>query len=146
MRDKVTLAETCIELAKRTVDDPSEPAASFRGGGFADAVRIAANILRIGAEETDRSLEPLLKRTPAIRDAFDISSDDMPDYSTVCKWYQDLMMTVWRLLLRHSAELAGPSGRAAIDSTFFERHQASSHYLSHGLYLRETESDVVGRY
>ena len=31
---------------------------------------------------------------------------------------------------RHSAEAAGISGRAAIDSTFFERHQASSHYVS----------------
>jgi hypothetical protein len=28
------------------------------------------------------------------------------------------------------AEVAGISGRAAIDSTFFERHQASSHYVS----------------
>ncbi len=40
------------------------------------------------------------------------------------------MMEVWRLLLRHSAEIAGTSGRAAIDSTFFERLQASSNYIS----------------
>lgn len=39
-------------------------------------------------------------------------------------------MEVWRLLLRHSAEIAGTSGRAAIDSTFFERLQASSNYIS----------------
>jgi IS5 family transposase len=85
-------------------------------------------MLRIGAEATYRSLETLIEQTPGIQDAFDI--DDSPDYSTVCKWYQDLMMEVWRLLLRHSAEIAGTSGRATIDNTFFKRHQASSHYVS----------------
>ena len=130
MRDKVTLSEKCIELAKRVVDEPDEPAAPNSGGGFGDAVQIAANMLRIGAEETYRGLERLIQQTPGIRDAFDIESDDVPDYSTVCKWYQNLMMDVWRLLLRHSAEIAGTSGRAAIDSTFFERHQGSSHYVS----------------
>jgi hypothetical protein len=62
------------------------------------------NLLRIGAEATYRSLETLIERTPSIQDAFDI--DGSPDYST---------------------GIAGISGRAAIDSTFFERHQASSH-------------------
>ena len=129
MRDKVTLSEKCIELAKRVVGDDDEPAAPDGGGGFGKAVQLATNMLRIGAEETYRSLETLIKQTPGVRDAFEID-EDVPDYSTVCKWYQDLIMEVWRLLLRHSAEIAGTSGRAAIDSTFFERHQASSHYVS----------------
>lgn len=47
------------------------------------------------------------------------------------------MMEVWRLLLRHSAEIAGISGRAAVDSTFFERHHASSHYGSRTDYTFE---------
>lgn len=130
MRDKVTLSEKCIELANHVVDDPDEPAAPEGGGGFSEAFQIAANMLRIGAEETYRSLEALLEHTPAVRTALGIDSDDVPDSSSVCKWYQELMMEVWRLLLRHSAEVAGTSGRAAIDSTFFERHQASSHYVS----------------
>jgi len=129
MKDKVTLSEKCIELAKLVGDDDDEPAAPDGGGGFGEAVQLAANMLRIGAEETYRSLETLIKQTPGIRDAFEID-DDVPDYSTVRKWYQDLMMKVWRLLLRHSVEIAGTSGRATIDSTLFERHQASSHYVS----------------
>ena len=129
MRDKVTLSEKCIELANHVVDDPDEPAAPAGDGGFSEAFQIAANMLRIGAEETYRSLETLLKRTPAIRDAFAIDTDDMPDSSSVCKWYQDLLMEVWRLFLCHSAEVAGISGRAAIDSTFFERKQSSQYYL-----------------
>ena len=88
MRDKVTLSEKCIELANHVVDDPDEPAATIRGGGFSKAFQIAANMLRIGAEETYRSLEMLLERTPAIRDALAIETDDVPDSSSVCKWYQ----------------------------------------------------------
>ena len=34
MKDKVTLSEKCIELANHVVDDPDEPAATIRGGGF----------------------------------------------------------------------------------------------------------------
>jgi IS5 family transposase len=93
--------QTCIELANHTVDDPNEPAAPDGGNRFSEALQIAANMLRIGAEETYRSLETLLERTPAIRDAFGIDIDDVPDSSSVCKWYQDLVMEVWRLLLRH---------------------------------------------
>jgi IS5 family transposase len=63
---------------------------------------------RFGAEETYRSLQTLIKKTPRSRDVFDIDDDDVPDYSTVCKWYQDHMMEVWRLLLRHSAEIESP--------------------------------------
>jgi hypothetical protein len=130
MRNKVTLSEKCVELANHVVDDPDEPAAPDGGGGFSTAFQITANMLRIGAEETYRSLETLLERTPAIRDAFGIDTDDVPDSSSVYKWYQDLMMEVWRLLLRRMAEVAGVSWRATIDSTFFERHQTSSHYIS----------------
>jgi IS5 family transposase len=130
MRDKVTLSEKCIGIAKGAGDDEDEPAAPDSGGGLGKVVQLATNMLQIGAEEIYRSLETLIEQMPGIRDAFDVDSDDVPDYSTVCKWYQDLMMEVWRLLLRHSAGIAGTSGRAAIDSTFFERHQISSHYVS----------------
>jgi len=47
----------------------------------------------------------LIKQTPGIRDAFDIDSDDVPDYSTVCEWSQNFATEVWRLLFRHSAEI-----------------------------------------
>jgi len=56
MRDKVTLSEKCIELARRVGGDEDEPAASDGSGGFSMVVQLATNILRIGAEETYRSL------------------------------------------------------------------------------------------
>jgi len=39
-------------------------------------------------------------------------------------------MCTWRELLRLSSELLDQSGHAAIDATYFDRQQASSHYLS----------------
>jgi IS5 family transposase len=38
-------------------------------------------------------------------------------------------MSVWRELLRRSAELLDQNGHAAIDATYFDRQQASTHYL-----------------
>lgn len=120
MRDKVTCTEKCIKLGNRATDEEDEPATPDGGGGFPEAFKLAVNMLRIGAEETYRSLEALLEHTPAIRDELEIDEDEVSDYSTVCKWYQKIMMEVWRLLLRPSAEIEGTSGRAAIDSTFFD--------------------------
>lgn len=47
MRDKVALTESCIELVKRSVYDPDEPAAPKGGGGFSKTFQIAVNILRL---------------------------------------------------------------------------------------------------
>jgi len=38
-------------------------------------------------------------------------------------------MNLWRTLLNRSTKLLDRSGHGAIDATFFERHQASTHYL-----------------
>jgi IS5 family transposase len=38
-------------------------------------------------------------------------------------------MHIWRELLRLSSELLDQSGHAAIDATYFDRRQATSHYL-----------------
>lgn len=124
-----THAEACMDVVKQAVDDPAESVAPDGDDGYAESFRIAVNLLRIFENDTYRDLEDILAGRPGVRDAFGIDDDDVPDFSTICVWYQSLTTEVWRLLLRHSAELAGISGHAAIDSTFFERHQASSHYI-----------------
>lgn len=83
MRNKVTLSEKCIELANHVADDPAEPAATDRGGGFLEPFQVAANMLRIGEEATYRSLETLLERTPAIRDTFG-NRRRWPGFLAVC--------------------------------------------------------------
>ena len=52
-----------------------------------------------------------------------------PAPSTLCKAFKRAPMSVWRELLRRSAELLNQNGHAAIDATYFDRHQASTHYL-----------------
>jgi hypothetical protein len=53
-----------------------------------------------------------------------------PAPSTLCKVFKRTPMSVWRELLRRSAELLDQSGHAAIDATYFDRQQASAHYVS----------------
>jgi len=38
------------------------------------------------------------------------------------------VMQVWRVLLRHSAQLHEPSPHVAVDATYYERSPASKHY------------------
>jgi len=45
---------------------------------------------------------------------------------------------MWRVLLRHSAQLHAPSGHAAIDATFFDRENASKHYCRRTNYRVQT--------
>ena len=49
--------------------------------------------------------------------------------SALCKSLDRAPMAVWRELLRLSSELLDQSGYAAIDATYFDRREASSHYL-----------------
>jgi IS5 family transposase len=47
-------------------------------------------------------------------------------------------MAVWRVLLRHSAQLHNPSPRAAVDATYYERSPASKHYCDRTNYRVQT--------
>jgi len=71
------------------------------------------------AEEMDR-----------IRLLLSLPRGEFPHYSTLCKAYKRTSMRVWRQVLRRSAELLPRNGHGAIDATYFDRRQASSHYLS----------------
>ena len=47
-------------------------------------------------------------------------------------------MAVWRVLLRHSAQLHDPSPHAALDATYYERSPASKHYCDRTNYRVQT--------
>jgi len=70
------------------------------------------------AEETER-----------IRAALVLERGEFIGPSALCKSLDRTPMTVWRELLRLSSELLDQSGHAAIDATYFDRREASSHYL-----------------
>lgn len=54
---------------------------------------------------------------------------EFPGPSALCKSFDRAPMSIWRELLRQSSELLDQTGHAAIDTTYFNRRQASSHYL-----------------
>ena len=70
------------------------------------------------AEEMDR-----------IRLLLSVSRGSFPHPSTLCRAFNRTPMRVWRQLLRRSAELLPRNGHGAIEATYFDRWQASSHYL-----------------
>ena len=64
-----------------------------------------------------------------LREILELDLNDVPDHTTIYKSFDRFNMTVWRALLRVSAEQLPQSGHVALDSTFFERGHASSYYL-----------------
>ena len=70
------------------------------------------------AEETER-----------IRAALVLERGEFIGPSALCKSLDRAPMAVWRELLRLSSELLDQSGHAAIDTAYFDRREASSHYL-----------------
>jgi IS5 family transposase len=65
-----------------------------------------------------------------VRAALVLERGEFPGPSALCKSFDRAPMRIWRELLRLSSELLNQSGRAAIDATYFDRRQASNHYLS----------------
>ena len=64
-----------------------------------------------------------------VRAALMLERGEFPGPSALCKSFDRAPMRIWRELLRLSSELLNQSGHAAIDATYFDRRQASNHYL-----------------
>lgn len=64
-----------------------------------------------------------------VRLLLDLRREEFPVPSTLYKAFKRVPMSVWRQLLRCSAEQLPKSSCAAIDATYFDREQASTHYL-----------------
>lgn len=128
MEPIVPLTKKCIKLAKKTVDDPEEPAAPEGGGGFSKWARIAILLIKERRGYSYEEITEIIHEMERVRGLFGLSRSETPCHVSLWNWYQELTMEVWRRLLRHSAEIAGISGHAAIDASGFEREQASSHY------------------
>jgi len=75
---------------------------------------------------------------PHILAEIGLEPDELPDHSTLVKAFDRLTMEVWRVLLRLSAQEHETSGHAAIDSTYFDRENASKHYCRRTNYHVQT--------
>jgi len=65
-----------------------------------------------------------------IRATLVLERGEFPGPSALCKSFNRAPMHIWRELLQLSSELLDRSGHAAIDATYFDRWQASNHYLN----------------
>lgn len=117
-----------VRLAKNAVGGRDEVAALKGGGGFADYAVVSLHCLRVYLEKSYRVALDLLSEMPNILWEIGLDTADLPAHSTLVKAFDRLQMVVWRVLLRYSAQLHEPSDHTAIDSTFFDRDNASKHY------------------
>jgi len=114
--------------------DGDESAAPERGGGFADYAFVSLHCLRIYLDTSYRMTIDLLKEMSQIIGEIGLEAADLPHPSTLCKAFDEMSMSVCRVLLRQSAQLHDPSKHGAIDATFYERSAASRHYCQRTSY------------
>ncbi len=84
--------------------------------------------LKVKKTTTYRDLVDELIEMPRIRDALDL--DSIPAPSTLCKAFDRLEMSVWRVLLNVSLADLPLNGVTGIDASGFERTHASTHSRS----------------
>lgn len=108
--------EEIVLLAESYSDDRDEAAAP-EGGSFAEYEIITLHGLRIFLDETYEMLIDRLEVMPPILEIVGLEPDDLPHPSTVNKWFDRIVMDVWRVLLRRMAQLRVPSTHAAVDAT-----------------------------
>jgi len=132
------LTEELVSLAKSYSVDADEPAAPESGGRFAEWAMISLHGLRIFLEKSYVMTLDLLETMTQILGVIGIEADDLPHPSTLNKWLDRIEMAVWRVLLRHSAQLHDPSPDVAIDATYYERSPASKHYCDRTNYRVQT--------
>jgi IS5 family transposase len=130
--------EELASLAKSYSDDGDEPAAPDGGGRFAEHAMITLHGLRIFLDETYEMTIDRLEVMPPILAVIGLEPDELPHPSTLCKWFDQITMAVWRVLLRHSAQLHDLSDHVAVDATYYDRSRASKHYCQRTNYRVQT--------
>lgn len=100
-----------------------------RGNGFAGWKHVVLHYLRIHKEESYAGVVDMASEMDRLRIPLQLPLFGFPKSSTLYRSFNRTPMHVWRALLKRSTKLLDRSGHAAIDATFFERHQASTHYL-----------------
>jgi IS5 family transposase len=99
------------------------------GGGLPRETHIVAHCIRKEEGHTFTELVDRLGLMPEVCELLGLHPDALPDPTTFYHSLDRYAMYVWRALLRASAQQLRQSGQVALDSTFFERKQASQYYL-----------------
>ena len=115
--------EEAFQLAQRAV---ARYSSKFSKQRYTLHQHIVLLCLKVRKDTTYRTLLDELIEMPRIRDAINLA--ELPAPSTLCKAFDRLDMTVWRVLLNLSVSLLPTNGVAGIDASGFDRSHASKHY------------------
>ena len=91
--------ERCVAIAQRVTGDGAEPAPNG-GGGFADHALVSLHCLRIYLDTSYRMTIDLLTEMPQITAEIGRVKADLPAPSPLCKAFDRIEMSLWRVLLR----------------------------------------------
>jgi len=119
------VASIAQKLSDAAVLQLSDPA----GNGFAGWKHAVLHYMRIHMDATFEQVVDWAEEMDRVRALLNLERGSFPHYSTICKSFRRAPMSVWRQLLRQTAELLPQNQHGAIDATYFNRWQASSHYL-----------------
>ncbi|RKS78310.1 IS5 family transposase [Haloarcula quadrata] len=122
VKQVASLAQKLTDAALMELSDPA-------GNGFAGWKHAVLLYLREHMSAEYEEIIDWAEEMERVRAVLNLQRGEFPAPSTLCKAFKRASMTVWRQLLRRSAELLDQNGHAAIDATYFDRQQASSHYL-----------------
>ena len=115
--------EEAFHLAQRAVSRYSSKYSKRR---YTLHQHVVLLCLKVRKDTTYRTLLDELIEMPRIRNAINLT--ELPAPSTLCKAFDRLDMTVWRILLNLSVSLLPTNGVAGIDASGFDRSHASKHY------------------
>lgn len=123
VKQVASLAQKLTDAALIEISDPA-------GNGFAGWKHAVLIYQKFHMDATYEEIVDWAEEMDRIRLLLSLPRGAFPHHTTLCKAYKRTSMQVWRQLLRRTAELLPQNGHGAIDSTYFDRWQASSHYLS----------------
>jgi len=123
VKQVASLAQKLTDAALIELSDPA-------GNGFAGWKHAVLLYQRFHMDATYEEIVDWAEEMDRIRLLLSLPRGEFPAPSTLCKAFKRTSMSVWRQLLRRSAELLPQNGHGAIDATYFDRWQASTHYLS----------------
>ena len=136
MRESVLLAKTrsrfvkhVASLAQNLTDAAVMKLSHPAGNGFASWKHAVLLYLREHMTAEYEEIIDWAEEMERIRFLLGLRRGEFPAPSTLCKAFKRAPMSVWRHLLRRSAELLPRNGHGAIDATYFDRQQASAHFL-----------------
>lgn len=141
-----------VTLVKSAVGVRGESTVPQSNGGFADYAAVSLYYLRVYLDKSYREALDLLSEMSQILAEIGLLKAALPNHSALVKAFDRIKIAVWQVLLRLSAQLHEPSGHAAMDTTFFDRENASKHYCRRTNYrvqtlkttaLVDTESQAV---